>query len=156
MTDPSYWELTCTACGQREVAGPLQMLERLRAAGMLKREKEPDWEVVRELFRTRSNVRRCAACGAATTMRPAETEEDVDWGDRRACERCRTLIPPERLELFPKATLCAACQQLCDRTPDQADPEFCPRCGEIMLIRLSRSSGIARYVLQCPGCRTTR
>jgi hypothetical protein len=45
MPGDAYLELTCSACGQREVVGPLQMLERLRGAGMLKRDKEPDWEL---------------------------------------------------------------------------------------------------------------
>ena len=31
MPGDAYLELTCSACGQREVVGPLQMLERLRA-----------------------------------------------------------------------------------------------------------------------------
>ena len=57
MPPDAYYELICSACGSHEVIGPLQMLERLSAARLLKRTKDPDWEIVRELFRSCANVR---------------------------------------------------------------------------------------------------
>jgi predicted RNA-binding Zn-ribbon protein involved in translation (DUF1610 family) len=154
MPGDAYLELTCSACGQREVVGPLQMLERLRGAGMLKRDKEPDWELVRELFRSRAAAHACGNCGsAAVVLKPQGEDDGEDWGESRCCERCRAQIPAERLEIFPDTKLCAACQQTQDRVPDEADPEYCPRCGTIMQLRLSQSSGIAHYVMLCPSCR---
>ena len=133
--------------------GPLQMLDRVHAAGMLKREKEPDGELVRELFRSSAGARRCGACGSgAVVLEPCADAEDDDWGDVRCCQRCGATIPAERLEVFPDTQLCVTCQQSRDRGTDDAEPEYCPRCGSIMQLRLSRSSGISRYVMHCPAC----
>jgi hypothetical protein len=154
MPIEAYFELTCSACGKREVVGPLQMLERLRGAGMLKRDKEPDWELVRELFRTQPAVHGCGSCGSGSiSLKPHVEGDDEEWGDTRCCERCRAKIPADRLEIFPGTRLCVACQQAQDRGPVEAEPEYCPRCGTIMQLRLSQSSGIAHYVMYCPACR---
>jgi len=149
----AYLELRCSACGSREVIGPLQVLERLYAARLLKRTKDPDWEIVQELFRTCANARLCAQCGSgAVSLEPYVESDDADWGDVRSCERCGATIPPERLEVFPETRLCVACQQRRDRGADEGDPEYCPRCGSIMHLRLSGGSGISRYVMRCDAC----
>ena len=44
--------LTCTACAACSTCGPAEMLQHLRSLGMLRREKEPDPDLVAELFRT--------------------------------------------------------------------------------------------------------
>jgi hypothetical protein len=153
MPMDAYFELTCSACGAREMIGPPQMLERLHAAGMLKREKEPDWELVRELFRSSATARRCEKCGScAVVLQLCADAEDDDWGDVRCCEQCGATIPAQRLEIFPDTRLCVACRQTRDRGVEDTEPEYCPRCGSVMQMRLSRSSGISRYVMHCGVC----
>ncbi len=153
MATNGYFELACSACGSRELIGPLQMLDRLHAAGMLKRERDPDWELVGELFRATSAARRCKDCGsAAVVLQPCADAADDGWGDVRCCERCGATIPAERLEVFPDTQLCVRCQQVRDRGTDDAEPEYCPRCGAVMQLRLSRSAGLARYVMYCRDC----
>jgi hypothetical protein len=80
-------------------------------------------------------------------------DEDEDaWGDVRSCERCGATIPAERLEVFPDTRLCVACQQRRDGGADEGEPEYCPRCGSIMRLQLSRKSGISRCVMRCDAC----
>jgi len=78
------------------------MLVQLRAAGMLKREKEPDLHLVRELYMgvsINSPVMLCPSGGAP--VQPWSEGEDEGWGEPRRCEECHQPIPPERLEVFP-------------------------------------------------------
>jgi hypothetical protein len=154
MSSDGYYELICSACGAREVIGPLQMLERLSAARLLKPTNEPDWEIVCELFRSCANVRLCVQCGSgAVALEPYVDVQDDDWGEVRGCERCGATIPPERLEVFPDTRLCVACQGQRDRGAEEGEPEYCPRCGAIMRLQLSRAAGLSRYVMRCDACR---
>ena len=82
-------------------------------------------------------------------MRVAEEDDWDDWGGAVACQGCRQPIPRERLDIFPGTKLCAACQQKDDSGAND-EPEFCPRCGDIMSVRLK--SGTSRYVMSCPSC----
>jgi predicted RNA-binding Zn-ribbon protein involved in translation (DUF1610 family) len=152
------WQLRCRDCSFAEVAGPAEMLRWLQAAGMMRRAKEPDEAVIEELFVQTASRFPCPECGRVGLV--AE-EADDNWNDEawsmsRKCARCRQPIPPERLEIFPDATLCAACQQSAEAatTDDAETPEYCPRCGSIMMLRSSTSRGVARYVMRCPRCGT--
>jgi hypothetical protein len=153
MEGHSYLELTCVLCGHRTVVGPVQMLEKLRDMGMLRREKEPDLHVVYELFMARLAKLPCDSCHqVGLTWQPIDDGNDEDWDQVRNCEVCHARIPPERLEVFPDARRCKDCQQSADRGEDSAQPEYCPRCGAIMQLRMQRGSGITRYVMSCPDC----
>ena len=62
-----------------------------------------------------------------------------------------------RLEIFPDARLCTACQRR-DETgaSNLAEDVYCPRCGSPMLVKPATGRGIARYVWVCsqyPSCR---
>ena len=129
------------------------MLARLRQAGMLRREKEPDLALVRELFLATVSRFVCVECKqVGLTAGPVEEEFDDDqWGTIRNCEACGQRIPAERLELFPAANLCVACQRGAEAGQDQGPAEYCPRCGNAMVLR-ARRRGITEYVLVCPEC----
>ena len=129
------------------------MLARLRQVGMLRREKEPDGALVRELFLATVSRFVCVECGqVGLTATPVDEEFDDDpWGPVRNCEACGQRIPAERLELFPTATLCVACQRGAEAGRDHAPAEYCPRCGNVMVLRAQRR-GITEYVLVCPEC----
>ncbi|MBW3599051.1 MAG: TraR/DksA C4-type zinc finger protein, partial [Planctomycetes bacterium] len=64
---------------------------------------------------------------------------------------CGNPIPPERLEVFPGATHCAACQEAA-ASADADIPDYCPRCGSIMTLRATGAGGVQRYAMKCPQC----
>ena len=131
------------------------MLARLRAAGMLRREKEPSAELVAELLSTATGRFICSECGGlGLTVAPLEDEfDDEPWGQtERQCTSCAQVIPAERVELFPDVTLCVKCQRI-DEAGGPADtPDYCPKCGAVMTTRLHSGSGITRYQITCPQC----
>lgn len=140
----------CSACGWQRVFGPEEMLQLLRGQGKLRRETQPASELIRQLFDTVLPQSECPDCRhRGLTQQPLD-DSAAAWGDARRCELCRNPIPAERLEVFPRATRCASCQ---DRPsgPSGAD-DFCPRCGGVLKVRASNSAGIARYITACPDC----
>jgi len=143
-------ELTCPSCSTVERCGYSQMLARLQGVGVMRRSKDPEPELVRELFESTATRFTCPEC-KHVGLSVGEAKDD-DWDDRGAgvaCRGCRQVIPRERLEIFPGTKLCAACQQKDDLGVND-EPEFCPRCGDIMSVRLK--SGTSRYVMSCPSC----
>lgn len=89
---------------------------------------------------------------AARPSDAAAESDDGDWQAAAICEVCREPIPPERLVAIPGAKRCAACQEKAEAgTLDDTEPEYCPQCGAIMEIRVSRGSGITRYKRFCTG-----
>jgi predicted RNA-binding Zn-ribbon protein involved in translation (DUF1610 family) len=129
------------------------MLRWLQSAGMMKRAKEPDEAMIEELFVQTVDRFACPQCahGGLIAEEAEDDWSDAAWGMARTCARCRQPIPPERLEVFPDATLCAKCQQSSDGA-DPETPEYCPRCGSIMTLRASTSGRVQRYTMYCPNC----
>jgi predicted RNA-binding Zn-ribbon protein involved in translation (DUF1610 family) len=149
---PDLFELHCSACLAATSCGPKEMAARLRQVGKLRRAAEPEAVVLAELFVAAAPGFRCDACGhVGLSPKPAAGDND-DWEGQRACESCGRLIPAERVELFPNVKVCVACQSKNESGQDQAEPEYCPRCGAIMKLRQSRARGITRYVTTCPEC----
>ncbi len=130
------------------------MLRWLQTVGMMRRAKELDVPVIEELFARTADRFRCPECGCAGLIVDEfdDDESDEAWGMAPICARCRQPIPPERLEIFPNATLCATCQNTAEAT-DAETPEYCPRCGSIMALRQTTAGGVQRYALFCPQCR---
>jgi hypothetical protein len=155
MAPTPYLQLTCSACGAVSVCGPTEILARLRAAGMLRREKEPSWELIAELLPGAAERLACSSCGqAGLTITPLKDEfDDMPFGSAdRPCVSCGRPIPPERIEVFPDARYCAQCQEQGERGNDRESPEFCPRCGAVMVPRMCSGRGISRYEMRCPDC----
>lgn len=149
--DRIQMELSCPSCSRVERCDESQMLARLQQAGALRRMREPEPDLVLELFRGSVDRFACAECGRVG-LAVAEASDDWDeWSDARSCESCGRPISRERLEVFSDAKLCAACQQN-DETGPVDDVEYCPRCGGVMTTRLV-SRGTSRYVMACPSCR---
>ncbi len=90
MSTPSRrMRLICPQCAAGSVCGPQEMLQRLRSLGMLRREKEPDWDLVAELFRSAAGRLPCDECGqVGLRISPAED----DFGRRSLGRR-----PPLRI-----------------------------------------------------------
>jgi hypothetical protein len=144
-------ELVCPVCQATELCGPSQMLARMRTISILRREAKPESSLIVELFRCSADKFTCHSCDAMglTVREPA----DDGWNDGRKCIDCSQLIPPERLEVFPDAVRCAQCEsKQSGALEDQR--EFCPKCGEVLVIRQRRGSGISKYEMSCPRCRS--
>ncbi|MDX1948351.1 MAG: TraR/DksA C4-type zinc finger protein [Pirellulaceae bacterium] len=146
-------ECACVHCDWSERAGASQLAARLRGVGLLKRDDERDPAVLLELARAARTRLVCPDCGSAgLAVSPCERDE---WETpAKACAACGWAIPPERVELFPDADLCAACQKQVDSGDGpNAHDDFCPHCGERMVVRQQRGSGLSRYRQVCPACR---
>jgi hypothetical protein len=130
------------------------MVEWLRRYRLIKSTSEPDDSLIAELFRSSAGRFACPSCQLqGLVVSASEPLDDEEWGEGRKCESCGGCISPERLEAFPDARLCVACQGREDRGEPIGPAEYCPRCGSIMVLKQSRGSGTTRYVMTCPGCR---
>lgn len=153
-------QLTCQECGWRTVCGPADAAARLRLVGVLRRESDPDDATLAELLPEAAKRMTCPGCkriGFAVSEAEEVAETEDDWQAAVLCERCRKPIPPERLEVFPDSKRCVACQSKAESgEPEEDEPEFCPRCGALVELRVSRGGGLTRYKRFCtgvPACR---
>ncbi|NLY00472.1 MAG: hypothetical protein GXY83_30625 [Rhodopirellula sp.] len=152
--DRDYLELRCPGCSWSEVCGPAAMARWLGHAGKMRPGREPPYDIIKELLRGATGQLECPQCGRMGLLL-GPTRDGAAWADEPICSSCRRPISPERLEAVPGARLCAECQRA-DERGLSPEVEYCPRCGWPMQLRLSRSAGISRYVLQCtaiPPCR---
>ena len=142
--------MSCTGCGQ--VRGE-ELEGLLRSAGHLRRQANPDVDVMWELLTAIKPSLSCDACGAAEVKVEHDVWEDEGegWLEAKFCQRCRNAIPPERVELFPDEVLCAACRNADDKG-EQDSFSFCSRCGSHTELRPRTTSGVTRFVVFCPTC----
>ncbi len=85
MNGQKYLEVVCRSCGHRVVVGLSAMLAQLHSEGLLKRAKDPDADLVRELYTSRVAQLPCPTCHATRlTWQPLEDEDGVDWDNRAA------------------------------------------------------------------------
>ena len=140
--------LTCPSCNWRTTCGEAEIARRLRSLGLLKRAANPPEELVRELLAANVSQFDCDQCKTAGLVfsEPAEAEDSGDWQQAIVCEVCHQPISPERIEVFPDAKRCVACQDAADQGDEPDEPEFCPKCGALIELRVSR--GGWHYALQ--------
>ena len=149
--------LTCPECGWQTTCGEEAIARRLRSLGLLKRAGSPPEELVRELLNSNVCQLACDQCLHVGLLLsdPSRAGEDFDdegdWQQAVVCEVCRKPIPPERVEIFPAAKRCVACQDEADRGVEPDEPEFCEKCGSLVELRVSRGGGITRYKRFCTG-----
>lgn len=151
MTEPIPI-LRCPDCSRQSVLGYSNKVAILRSQGKLRREKNPDPELVDALLEAALPGIACRQCGSSGLRIELQEEEESPefWGERRRCADCQEPIPAERLEIFPDADRCAACQAKASGG-DGVEAEFCPRCGDRMVL-VARSAGITRFQNRCPAC----
>ena len=147
------YELSCRNCGWQTVCGCADAITRLRLVGLLRRDREPEEDYVAALLVEAAPQMTCPLCKEKTlAARPSVDDVNDDWQAAVLCEICREPIDPERLEAIPGTKRCAACQgksetgQLSD-----IEPDYCPNCGALVEVRVSRGSGITRYRRVCTG-----
>jgi len=152
-------ELNCPTCGWRTVCGLADAITRLRLVGHLRRESEPEAALVAELLTDAAPLMTCPGCKSrGLRISSAELETDTEWQAVVLCEICRKPIPTERLEYLPETRRCVACQGLAETGKLADEPEYCPKCGSLVELRVSRGAGITRYKRFCtsnPPCRLT-
>lgn len=149
------YELNCGHCGWRTICGIAEAASRLRLIGLLRREPDPDEGVLAELLVEAAPRMTCPLCKekhlTATASTTVATDDD-DWQSAVLCDVCRQPIDPERLEAIPATKRCVACQGKSESGQlDDEHPEYCPQCGAILELRVSRGSGITRYRRFCTG-----
>lgn len=149
-------ELTCPACGWRTVCGLADAVARLRLVGQLRREKEPDEATVEVLLAEAAPQMTCPTCKSRGLVVSTVETQDDDWQAAVLCEICRQPIPPERLEYLPETRRCVACQNSAEAGQLADEPEFCPKCGSLVELRVSRGAGITRYKRFCTGSPSCR
>ncbi|MEM6656280.1 MAG: TraR/DksA C4-type zinc finger protein [Planctomycetota bacterium] len=153
--------LSCTDCEWRENADAEQLANKLRLVGLLRRDKNPGDDIVAALLPEAVDRMTCPVCRCVgLVVGPAADHDDADdfdtWQAAALCKACRKPIPPERLEVFPDAKRCVDCQGKEERGETDDEPEFCPRCGSLVELRVSHAGGRTRYRRFCtgtPGCR---
>lgn len=158
MADRFMW-LACSACQHKTLCDELQLAARLRTVGMLRREADPSPDMIDALVLDASRKMECDKCGHVGLAVTIADDLDEDewgsggWGEARQCQRCSKIIPAERLEVFPDSKFCAACQGLSEAGgADDDEPEYCPRCGSLLVMRRTTGTGISRYQMVCTGC----
>ncbi len=146
--------LTCSHCGHETYYGVAQMLTALQRLGMLRRQREPDVDLIDELFRSSAARLPCGECGQLGSRFESATDDDDAWSETRACDNCGQPIDSARLEALPDTRRCTACQRSLDSgaTPAAGADQFCPRCGDLLATRQSGSAGITRYIQHCSAC----
>ena len=152
----TYFQLRCPECDWTEICGPEQMVHWLRRVQKVRAGREPEPEFLVEVFRSAAAGFCCPRCEQTGLAAMPVTDDNCDWPETRPCSACGKIIPPERLQAIPGATLCARCQQDEEHGAGPTEVEYCPKCGAPMALRLSRSSGVTRYVMNCtahPPCR---
>jgi len=152
MTNADLSRLRCPGCGRVMVVGHAERLAALQQIGMLKKAKNPEPDLVAELFQTSIERIPCLGCGASGLLPawPGE-RDDGEWPQARACEVCKKPIGAERLEVFPTATRCAACQNR-EARGEAEEVDYCPKCGSIREMRPAPSRS-GSYRMFCPSCR---
>ncbi|HEX3600457.1 MAG TPA: TraR/DksA C4-type zinc finger protein [Lacipirellulaceae bacterium] len=149
-----YYELTCANCGWRTVCGRDDAITRLRLVGVFRRDTDPDEDSVAALLVDAAPRMTCPLCKERKlTARPSDAEDNTDdWLAAVLCAVCREPIDPERVEAIPGVKRCAACQGKSEAgTLSEFEPDFCPNCGALVEVRVSRGSGITRYKRVCTG-----
>ena len=146
-------ELECRNCRWRTLCGEAEIAGRLRKLGLFRRATDPPEELLREVLATQGPRLTCDRCRQATldVRLDAGDSDRGQWEQVVVCEVCREPIPPERLEIKPGATRCVKCQDAAERGQAFVEPEYCPKCGSLLELRVSRAGGITRYKLWCTG-----
>jgi len=146
-------QLECRDCKWWTLCGEAEIVRRLRRLGNFRRSAEPPEELVREVLASQGAKLTCDRCRHASLNVRLDAGDDPrgDWQQVVVCELCREPIPQERLEAAPKTDRCVACQDAADRGQSFVEPDYCPKCGALLELRVSRGSGITRYKLWCTG-----
>jgi len=151
-SDNDYFLLSCPACGWREECGHEAVLRWLRAARKVRPGREPEPEILHEVFLGSARQWACPEC-RLVGLHAEPLDEGGDWPGSRLCDGCRQPLSAERIAALPHVRLCPACQRKEEAGGSNDEVEYCPRCGAPMALRLAPGGGVTRYVMACTACR---
>jgi hypothetical protein len=143
--------LRCPACSWAQECGEAETVRQLRTIGMLKRNPHATPLELRELIFAAASRITCPQCSRVGLIATDAPEQDALWPAARRCAICGLPIPEDRLEVFPTATTCVACQQADEQGRAPKHVEYCPKCGAPLVVRQTRGQGITRYTMVCSG-----
>lgn len=155
--DGLHMDLSCPHCSWALECNEAEILRRVTDAGLVKRNSQLTSPEVRELTLAFASRLVCPTCGHAGLHAVDSPDPEDSWPTAARCEICGQPIPPERLEVFPNARTCVACQRADDAGQAPRETEYCPQCGAPMALRKTQGTGITRYKLVCtavPPCRS--
>src|SRR5262245_1047329 len=106
------FEIQCSNCGWRTLSGVDDAVARLRLIGVMRRDREPDEEIVAVLLVESAPRMTCPLCKEKrlTAQPTTDTSDAEDWQAAILCDVCRQPIDLERLDAVPGTRRCAACQ----------------------------------------------
>ncbi len=149
------YEITCSNCGWRTVCGLNDAIVRLRLAGHFRREREPDEETVAVLLVESTPLMTCPLCKEKRRSRGLRLNRTLMMvptiGKRQCCAifvASRSIRSEWRRYLGRSG---AACQGKAESGQLTEEPDYCPNCGALIEVRVSRGSGITRYRRVCTG-----
>ena len=146
--------LYCRRCSATAPLGRSEKISWLRTAGKLRRQAQPDPELVEVLFEAELPRLKCPTCGVVALEVRSDDDDELDpeaWGEARRCVACGKPIHPERLEILPDTRQCSECAAA-GKTGEADEREFCPRCGGEMHLAPVPGAGLARYAPRCTHC----
>ena len=148
-------ELECRHCQWRTLCGHDDAIARLRLLGLLRRNPDAAEEVLVPLFLEAAPRMTCPLCKekqlVARPLDAAEISAEDDWQAAVLCEVCHKPIPPERIEALPRVKRCIECQGQSEAGVSEEEPEYCPNCGSLVELRVSRGPGTPRSRRVCTG-----
>ncbi len=152
-----FRQLTCPACGWRDVLDTEKMYHWLAARGKIRAGQDVEDEILYELFHGMLTGFTCPECKHGGLQLKIITDDFSDL-DARRCRGCAKIIPEKRLLFFVDAHYCAPCAEKMENGENlPLEVEYCPTCGAMMeLIQVRRENGKADFVWRCtkiPSCR---
>lgn len=145
--------LICRDCDYRQEYTPEQVVSLMRPFGLFRRSDPKDLgssSAVLGIARGGLSKMACPGCKEHSLhLTRVEEPAEEEWEVSRPCTDCGKPIESERLEALPNSQTCMACSRKSQAVMD----EYCPRCGDRMVVRGGRSPGISRYALYCNTCR---
>jgi hypothetical protein len=149
--EPLSVDLRCADCTWAQECAEADAVRWLRSIGMLKRDPNASPAELRELLFAAAGRMTCPQCGRVGLLAADAPDRDDLWPAERRCSICGLPIPPERLEAFPDAITCVACQRADEQGSVRNLGEYCPKCGAPLVVKPTRGAGITRYARVCSG-----
>lgn len=156
-TPAEFRQLTCSACGWRDVLDTEKIYRWLTARGKIRPGRDVEDEILYELFHGLLPTFTCPECHNGNLAMEVVLDDFSDL-DARRCRGCAKIIPEMRLQFFPDALYCAVCAEKVENGEDlPLNVEYCPTCGAMMELQpVRRANGKTDFVWRCtkiPPCR---
>jgi len=117
VDDADLLQLRCEHCAWREICDPQRQVSYLRSLGMLRRDPDPDPELVRQLLYGARESIRCPQCRRSGPL-ILDYDGSGDWPAAPSCEVCGQVLSEQRLAALPQTRRCRDCQAAAESAQD--------------------------------------